>query len=304
MHKNHFAHARKFALWLGAALGLLLLSGCDLTITNLTPDTLPENPSQIYTLSARIPSGGSNIVAGSVVPHLIVDGQDQLMKKSPLGGDIYELDYHLPPGRDEFAYYILVNYQIENNGGVADEEAYINTVHVKIAKRYVLSLEAVRGPVGARVNVLGRGFTAQDIVYFDGTPARTVYDSSSSLGFFVPALDADHNYNVTIGGAAGNSPVGSFHIDALEVQVSPAALTLHTGEQQTLTFTVPVEAPAGGLLLDVTTDVPDSVIMPEVVVPAGGSTVTVTVQGGKPGAGSLFLKGYGSGTVTIPVSVQ
>jgi hypothetical protein len=54
----------------------------------------------------------------------------------------------------------------------------------------------------------------------------------------------------------------------------------------------------------VTTDIPDSVIMPEVVVPTGSSSVTVTVQGGRPGSGSLVLKGYGAGTVTIPVTVQ
>jgi hypothetical protein len=45
------------------------------------------------------------------------------------------------------------------------------------------------------------------------------------------------------------------------------------------------------------------VIMPEVVVPEGQTSVTVTVEGGKPGAGSLFLKGYGSGEVSVPVTV-
>jgi hypothetical protein len=58
-------------------------------------------------------------------------------------------------------------------------------------------------------------------------------------------------------------------------------------------------------LLDVTTDVPDSVIMPEVIVPEGANSVTVDVKGGKPGAGNLFLKGYGSsGEITIPLVVK
>jgi hypothetical protein len=43
--------------------------------------------------------------------------------------------------------------------------------------------------------------------------------------------------------------------------------------------------------------------MPEVMVPEGQMTATVTVEGGKPGSGSLFLKGYGSGEVTVPVTV-
>jgi hypothetical protein len=43
--------------------------------------------------------------------------------------------------------------------------------------------------------------------------------------------------------------------------------------------------------------------MPEVIVPEGQTTASVTVEGGKPGSGSLFLKGYGSGEVSVPVTV-
>src|SRR5579862_858377 len=201
MHKNHSAHARKFLNWLGAALGLLLLAGCDLKIVNLTPTTLRENPSQIYTISARIENTGGNVLAGSIVPHLIIDGQDLIMKQSQ--GDVYALDYQLPPGRTDFKYYILVNYKTETNDGApVEHETYIETVHVCIAGRYVLSLQADRGPVGAQIGVSGSGFTPQDIVYFDETPARTVYASPTALNFFVPAVEPDHSYKVTINGSA------------------------------------------------------------------------------------------------------
>jgi hypothetical protein len=69
-------------------------------------------------------------------------------------------------------------------------------------------------------------------------------------------------------------------------------------------FTIPTAAPQGGLLLDVTTDIPESVIMPEVVVPEGATNVVVNVQGGKPGAGALYLKGFGQGEITVPVTVS
>ena len=82
------------------------------------------------------------------------------------------------------------------------------------------------------------------------------------------------------------------------------ALNLRTGQRESLTFTIPNAAPAGGTLLDVTTDIPDSIIMPEVIVPQGQSSVTVTVEGGKPGSGSLYLKGFGTGEVTVPVTVS
>ena len=160
-----------------------------------------------------------------------------------------------------------------------------------------------RGPVGSRISVLGRGFTPQDAIHFNGAPARTNFESPNALSFFVPPLEPSRNYQVTLNSAAGNSPVGTFRIDASSLTVSPAALSLRTSERTTLTFSLPNPAPPGGTLLDVATDVPESIIMPEVIVPQGQIYVTVSVEGGKPGTGSLYLKGFGSGEVTVPVTV-
>ena len=247
--------------------------------------------------------GGGALVPDSVETHLIIDGQNIKMPRSPLGPDIYEVEYQLPPGRDEMAYYFLVDYKIESGNQERDREAYTEVFHTHIVRRNVLALVASRGPVGARIGVLGRGFTPQDVITFDGTAARTVFESANALSFFVPALPANRNYQVALNGAAGNSVVGTFRIDASSLQISPSSVTLRTGEKQPLTFTVPGAAPAGGLLLDVTTDVPESVIMPEVIIPEGQNSVTVPIEGGKAGTGSLFLKGYGSGEMTVPVTV-
>jgi hypothetical protein len=305
MHTNRISLARKFLFWLGAALGLALLSGCDsVVLTNLTPPSLPENPSQIYTITLRVTKKNKHIEQGSIKPQIVIDGENHAMTKSDIGEGIYEYDYHLPPGRDEIAYYFLVNYSFDSTTNAYPAETYTGVSHAKVVRRYVLSLEVNRGPVGARISVLGRGFTPQDVVYFDNSPARTVFESSSALSFFVPALPAGQNYHVMLGSPAGNSPVGTFRVDASSITVSPSALTLRTGERQPITFSIPNAAPSGGLLLDVTTDVPESVIMPEVLVPQGQTSVTVTVEGGKPGTGSLFLKGYDAGEVTIPVTVN
>jgi hypothetical protein len=304
MHTNPISLARKILLGLGASLGLALLSGCDsVALTNLTPASLPENPSQIYTITLRATPKSDVIVAGSVKPLIVIDGQNYPMNKSSLADGLYEFDYQLPVGRDELAYYFLVNYEIEINGTRSQRDAYTELTHAHIVHRYVLALEVNRGPVGARVSVLGRGFTPQDIIYFENTPTRTVFESPNALSFFVPALDTSRNYAVMLGSTAGNSPVGTFRIDSSSLTVTPTALTMRTGEKQTLTFTVPNAAPPGGLLLDITTDIPESIIMPEVVVPPGQNTVTVTVESGKPGTGSLFLKGYSAGELTIPVTV-
>ena len=86
--------------------------------------------------------------------------------------------------------------------------------------------------------------------------------------------------------------------------VNPSALSLKQGQKVNLTFTTPVTATAGGLLIDITTDVPESVIMPEVIVPAGSNTVTIAIEAGRPGVGSLFCKGPGVRELVIPVTVR
>jgi hypothetical protein len=304
MQNSLLSHPRKIFSCLAASVSLALLTGCGtLTLTNLTPSSLPENPSRIYTITLRVTPAKSLATPVGVTSFIVIDGKNYEMSRSRLGENIYEYDYQLPASRSEMAYYFLVKYQVEVNGRLEPRETFSELTRANTVNRYVLSLEVNRGPVGARISVLGRGFSPQDVIYFDNNPARMVYESPNSISFYVPALDASRNYQIMLGSASGNSPVGTFRIDPSSLNVVPSSLTLRSGETQILTFTVQNAAPAGGLLLDVTTDVPECVIMPEVVVPAGQTTLTINVQGGKPGTGSLFLKGYGAGDVTVPVTV-
>jgi hypothetical protein len=305
MDLKRLSSARQILLLSGSVLALASLSGCAaIAITNLTPSSLPENPSGIYTFTLRVAPKTSSVVPDSITPTIVVGEASHNMTRSAASTEIFEYDYKLPAFHNEIGYYYLVSYNTAGNLMTSAHQDSSALQHTAIVSRYVLALEVNRGPVGAKVGILGRGFTPQDLVGFDGTPVRTVFESPTSLGFFVPALTPGRNYRVTISGATGNSNVGSFRIDSTDVTVDPASVSLAPGQKQTLTFTVPNPAPAGGLLLDITTDVPDSVIMPEVVVPEGQTSVSVTVQGGKPGSGSLFLKGYGSGEMTIPVMVS
>lgn len=305
MQNTRSPHARR--IWVAALAGLCLalFSGCEsVRITNLTPSTLPVNPSQIYTFSTRVTHRGPGIVEDSIDPRIVIDGEIHRMQPSSLGEDIYEFDYRIPAGRTKVAYYYLVPYAVEHNDVRRQRETFSDVMEADLAGRYVLSLEVHRGPVGARVSVLGRGFTPDDVVTFDNVQARTIFDSSNSLSFFVPAVEPSRNYRVRVAGPSGTKDVGTFRVDSISLSVSPSSLSLRRDETQSLTFTLPNPAPAGGLLLDVTTDVPDSVIMPEVVVPAGSTTATVPVTGGQPGSGSLYLQGFDSGEIAVPVTVR
>jgi hypothetical protein len=300
MQKTTLSQASRFFSALAAGAMLLLLAGCNLTITNLTPDTVPQNPSQIYTITASFrPS--SQVEPATVSPRIIIDGQPHAMSRSTVGVDIWEFDFQLPAGRTSASYYFICDFATK--GSAQTSEVYSELQRLNVAGRYVLQPEANRAPVGARVSVLGAGFTTSDLVYFDENPTRTVFESPSSLSFFVPAVVPGRNYKLTVRGAGINLDAGTFRVDAVFLQVFPSALSLRTGETQEVTFTIAQPAPAGGMLIDVTTDIKDSVIMPDVIVPAGGTSVSVPVQGAKPGTGSLFYRSSaGEGSVAITVS--
>src|SRR5258708_15477441 len=101
MHTNRISLARKILLGLASALTLALLAGCEtVTLTNLTPATVPENPSQIYTFTLRVATRTHAISQSSIQPHLVIDGQNFDMKRSALGEGLYEFEYQLPAGRD------------------------------------------------------------------------------------------------------------------------------------------------------------------------------------------------------------
>ena len=88
MHTNRISPARKILAWLAAALGLALLSGCEtVTLTNLTPGSMPENPSQIYTFTLRVTPRTNTVPVSSIAPHVIVDGKSFDLKRSPIGED-------------------------------------------------------------------------------------------------------------------------------------------------------------------------------------------------------------------------
>ena len=324
MQNNRFSLARRFVIGL-SLLTSLALTGCQNSwVTNLTPASLPANPSQIYTISARIKPTTTTFVPGSVQPKIVIDGQAYRMTKSLLGEDIFEFDYQLAAGRTEISYYFEYTYQVSNNGVLSSREDYTQLQRATINSRYVLSLEAVRGPIGARVSILGRGFTPADVVYFDNAPVRTVFESPNAISFYVPSVEANRNYKVSLGSSLGQSAAGTFRVDAVggasegpvqtfsnsagttagPLLVNPASLSLKQGQKTSITFTTPVTAAAGGILIDITTDVPESVIMPEVIVPAGSNTVTISIEGGRPGVGSLFAKGPGVKELVIPISVK
>ena len=299
--------AKKFVFAL-ASLAALAFSGCS-SLTNLTPDRVPENSSRVYTLTMSAYVNDGSLVKESIEPFVVIDEQTIPMKevKDAQRDRIYEYDYTLPKGRKNAKYYFLLKYKVDNNvnGTSKDREIKSPTVYtLEPVSRYIVNMQNERGPVGSQVTVLGRGFDKQDKIRVGGVMADTEYLSRSTLGFAVPPLEAGKTYDVELVGEKGEIWIGAFRVDTAQMGVSPAEIKIAGGELVAMIFNIGFSAPKGGYPIDVKTNIPSSVIMEEVVVPEGQSSVSVMLKAAAEGKGSLFVNAPGFSEKVIPVEVS
>ncbi len=294
-----------FSILLLPALALLM-SGCGQTIRNLTPTEIPMNPSNIYTLSLQIPEIEEGIVEGTLNPQVVIDGRARPMSRSPQGDNIWEYEFAMPPDRTNAVFYYDIEYDKLVLGVSRPRSLTIPSdglLKFSLINRYVISLAANRGIVGSTIGLNGSGFRPSDQIFVGNTLATSVYYSPNALGFYVPHLPASQNYEVVLRGVRGDITVGSFRIDPAELQVLPASVSVVSGERSTLIFSIPTEAPAGGLPIYITTDIPDSIILPEIVIPEGSKSTSVILEGGIPGIGVLAVEADGYSDLEIPIEV-
>ncbi len=294
---------RNWFIFLLAPLALIM-TGCNVNVIDLTPSTMKANPSNVYTITAQITVKNSAVVQATLRPQVVIDGKVHPMSLAPGSKNLFEYDFRMPPGRNEAAYYMIVQFERKTEKGAASKEIVTELGRFAIENRYSVELEVNRAPVGTRVAVLGRGFTRDDKIMVGDTPAATRYDSSTSLSFYVPTLPEGRGYAVKVMGISGEIDAGTLRIDSSRVNVTLRPSTISREQVSTMFFQIPEEAPPGGLQIDVHTDIPDSVIMDYVRIEAGQSTTSVQVLGGSPGQGSLFVTIPGYSEVVVPITVN
>jgi len=294
---------QKLLLPILAILSALLLTGCEVGMTNLTRSEVPQNPSGIYTLGLKAVPKNANIEKASFKPYIVINGQKHPMQKGDMGPDTFEYDYKMPLGANRARYYYLVEYKVKNQDTQNYREAQSELYDLTLVNRYVSEMQSNRGLVGSTIPVTGRGFTEFDTILVDDVEAETQYVSPNVLLFKVPPLPGNKIYDVELKGDHGISRIGEFRVDAAAIRVNKSRVDLKEGQRSMLVLQIDEEAPKSGLEVDVTTDVPESVIMPEAIIPGGARTVSVMVEGGKPGHGNIFFAAPGYQETAIPVEV-
>jgi len=284
-----------------------LLSGCMMSLTNLTSETVPSNPSGIYTLSVEAKPASDAVEPRTVQPKVVIDGTKHRMQPSDVGEHVYDYDYDMPDDRSRAKYYYLVDYRLKTMKAEGSKARQTTSdVHtLNVIDRFPITLEAERAPAGTPLSVLGKGFSRDDRVVVGEKQANTRFVSSQQLEFIVPSLQPGSDYPVKIRGGGTIENAGSLRVDeGTPLSVVPQDIELAPGEKKAIVFALDHPAPEGGLTLEVTTDVPESVIMPEVEIPGGSRSVSVSVEGGEPGAGKLYVGGDNMPETEVPITVQ
>ena len=288
------------------SVSLWFLSSCrQPNFINLTSKNVSQNPSGIYTLQTELEIQDRGIKTETVEVFAVVGGEKLVMVQDDLNPELWSCDYKLPSGFDEATYYFEANYaSVLDNGNVANRTKTSDLQVFRLENRYVGNLASYRGPVGAEIAVQGRGLTKYDVIKVGEQDATTRYLSENELRFVVPALPSGLDYPIKLsGGAHGALDIGDFRIDESRLGVSPNSLEIQTGDTATLLFKIDYEAPAGGLAIDVKTNIPNSVIMPEAIISEGDMTVNIPVKGGEVGEGKLVISAPGFEGTEISIKV-
>lgn len=293
----------KFGIFILAMFPLAILNGNEIAINNLTPECLPQNPSEIYSINVEILPQSSNVNKDLIKPSVVIDGKSHPMLKGAMGPNTFTFDYKMPSGANIARYYYDVEYESKVFEGTKERGLKSPLYDLKTGNRCASTLDVNRGPVGATIPVSGRGLSSKDTIIFGDTEVQTSFVSPNVITFKVPALAAGRVYDVYLEGNNGSIPMGEFRIDPSTISADRDTIYLKSHERTTLTLEIDSPAPKGGLELDITTDIPDSIIMPEVIVAEGSKTVNVTIEGGKPGVGSIFVEANGFDELEIPTEV-
>lgn len=294
----------RFLVGVCSVLALLLMAGCnDVVLSNLTDTHVPQNPSGIYTITGSAEVGDRTVLLPSIEMDIVIDGQTIAMKRLDPNGTLFEHEYRIPKGRSSAKYYLVTRYTVKCMGSTRSYTKTSDMYHLTLMNRYVVSMESARGLIGSTIAVMGRGFTPRDRVYFNHTDAETQFISPNALTFKVPALPADATYEVVLKTINAELPMGIFRIDPALLKAQPSRIVLNSGDRSFIIFSIGSEAPSSGVNLDITTDVPESIIMPAATIPGGAYTVSVPFEGGAPGMGTLYVESKGFESLEIPVEV-
>ena len=86
-----------------------LLTGCGITVQNMTPQAVTRNPSGLYPIAVEVVRNDNTVVEGSVQPILVLP--DQSVPMVPVAGvsNRWEYTIAVPANANQWPYYFKVD---------------------------------------------------------------------------------------------------------------------------------------------------------------------------------------------------
>ena len=298
-------YAKQTALFI-TLIVFLCLTGCSVRIINLTPTEIPTSASGTYTLKALADIGRNTVFPDSLEAFVIIDGKQYPMIQQPANDYLFEYNYKPSDEKSAFQFYYKLNYIIKkNNQTPAFKQTTSDLQQVELTYSNRLKINRQHAPIDTEVSVYGDQFTVRDQVLVNGILCKTSRISSQELQFVVPEISPKFNYPVEVRTPKGIFKAGSLRVDpANPLKVTPQKLALRLGQPQALVFMLDYPAPSGGLYLEITTDIPDSIIMPEALIPEGSRTISVIVDSKNIANGNLFIQAGELPEIIVPVTIR
>ncbi len=265
------------------------------TLTNFTPQVIPENQSRIYSVSMVLEEGQT--LRADQKAQVVIGGEVYDMVPIPALEGHYVFDYAMPAGQNLARYY----FQVANESGDSLSKSEIH--EFRLTNRYILELSSQRGRPGQQISVLGKGFTDTDTILFSGIEVPTRYTSESQLVFDVPAMAAGSDYELTLRTPGGLLEAGIFRIDFSQLRVVPFRLQLVQGQSAVVVFSIDHDAPTGGVPLSLSSTVWDVVRFGEAIIPENSRSTNIEIEGNTPGITTIIAQAEGHNEVEIDVEV-
>ena len=184
---------RKWPLKIFLCTCVLWLTGCTSMIRNDTPEQIPQNGSEIYTIAMAVTPNGKELIAENCSARIVINGEVHGMNK---GGPLeYTYNYKREPGKHKASYYYELDYAEKVHGRIRSKFERTKLYDLVIANRYAIGFESNRGIPGSQCTLIGRGFEKGDYVEIGGVSCNTTFNSQNSLAFVVPMLpNSGHNF--------------------------------------------------------------------------------------------------------------
>ncbi|HBM85491.1 MAG TPA: hypothetical protein DD423_01640 [Opitutae bacterium] len=294
-------------IFLSALLVLTFsFTGCSVKILDRTPAIATASPTGSYTLSAQALVKKKTVDLSTLQAFVVIDSEQYPMTADQAESGSFKFDYQPPVDELNTRFYYILNYYTQKQDAPRIPGQIISDLYqIQFPNSISLSLNKKRAAIGSRITVLGQGFSSEDIIFVDTVAAKTSFISPTELQFIVPESTPKHGYVVEVRSLKRAQIAGYLRIDAANpLSVLPNSLDLQSGQRQALAFALDTPAPIGGLYLNITTDIPDSIIMPEVLIPEGARTVSASIEGDKVGNGNLFINANGLVELVVPVTIR